>query len=23
MIAVILLIAGVAIWMWANWKRGK
>ncbi|TLF43933.1 hypothetical protein FEI14_01635 [Lacticaseibacillus zeae] len=23
MIAVILLIAGAAIWAWANWKRGK
>ncbi|AYG24430.1 hypothetical protein CFM84_00095 [Lacticaseibacillus paracasei] len=23
MIAVMLLIAGVAMWMWANWKRGK
>ncbi|MCT3168931.1 hypothetical protein EFO71_06725 [Lacticaseibacillus rhamnosus] len=23
MIAVILLIAGAAMWMWANWKRGK
>ncbi|QPB58462.1 hypothetical protein GFB64_06125 [Lacticaseibacillus paracasei] len=23
MIAVMLLIAGVAMWMWVNWKRGK
>lgn len=23
MIAVMLLIAGAAIWMWANWKREK
>ncbi|MBB1163677.1 hypothetical protein FOS38_01715 [Lactobacillus rhamnosus] len=23
MIAVMLLIAGAAIWAWANWKRGK
>ncbi|RXS52032.1 hypothetical protein ETB91_13530 [Lacticaseibacillus rhamnosus] len=23
MIAVMLLTAGVATWMWANWKRGK
>ncbi|MCT3338772.1 hypothetical protein EFP53_13365 [Lacticaseibacillus paracasei] len=23
MIAVMLLTAGVAMWMWANWKRGK
>ncbi|AYG24452.1 hypothetical protein B9J76_11610 [Lacticaseibacillus paracasei] len=23
MIAVMLLIAGVAMWMWANWRRGK
>ncbi|TLF37297.1 hypothetical protein FEI15_13725 [Lacticaseibacillus zeae] len=23
MIAVMLLISGVAMWMWANWKRGK
>ncbi|PTS50953.1 hypothetical protein DBQ68_06645 [Lactobacillus sp. DS15_6] len=23
MIAVMLLIACVAMWMWANWKRGK
>ncbi|MED7631463.1 hypothetical protein DB330_12760 [Lacticaseibacillus casei] len=23
MIAVMLLIAGVAMWMWANWKRIK
>ncbi|MCT3316103.1 hypothetical protein EFP66_07440 [Lacticaseibacillus paracasei] len=23
MIAVMLLIAGASIWVWANWKRGK
>ncbi|MED7631885.1 hypothetical protein DB330_10410 [Lacticaseibacillus casei] len=23
MIAVMLLIVGVAMWMWANWKRIK
>ncbi|MCT3146210.1 hypothetical protein EFO61_12565 [Lacticaseibacillus rhamnosus] len=23
MTGVMLLIAGAAIWMWANWKRGK
>ncbi|AWR92575.1 hypothetical protein DMC16_12970 [Lacticaseibacillus paracasei] len=23
MIAVILIISGAAMWMWANWKRGK
>ena len=23
MIAVMLLIAGASMWMWANWKRGK
>ncbi|EPD02458.1 hypothetical protein Lpp125_00827 [Lacticaseibacillus paracasei subsp. paracasei Lpp125] len=23
MIAVMLLIVGAAMWMWANWKRGK
>ncbi|QEM99215.1 hypothetical protein D0638_06355 [Lacticaseibacillus paracasei] len=23
MIAVMLLISGVAMWMWANWRRGK
>ncbi|MBB1167266.1 hypothetical protein EFO53_05215 [Lacticaseibacillus rhamnosus] len=23
MIAVMLLISGAAMWMWANWKRGK
>ncbi|TJY21749.1 hypothetical protein FCF24_08450 [Lacticaseibacillus paracasei] len=23
MIAVMLIIAGAAMWMWANWKRGK
>ncbi|MCT2893682.1 hypothetical protein EFT57_12210 [Lacticaseibacillus paracasei] len=23
MIAVILLVAGAAMWMWANWKRIK
>ncbi|AWR92592.1 hypothetical protein DMC16_14915 [Lacticaseibacillus paracasei] len=23
MIAFMLLISGAAMWMWANWKRGK
>ncbi|MSC16852.1 hypothetical protein GKD24_00370 [Lactobacillus paracasei] len=23
MIAVMLLISCVAMWIWANWKRGK
>lgn len=23
MIAVMLVISGAAMWMWANWKRGK
>ncbi|MCT2893974.1 hypothetical protein EFT57_13905 [Lacticaseibacillus paracasei] len=23
MIAVMLLISCAAMWMWANWKRGK
>ncbi|MFU0844536.1 hypothetical protein FEZ40_11395 [Lacticaseibacillus paracasei] len=23
MIAVMLIISGAAMWMWANWKRGK
>ncbi|MCT3335169.1 hypothetical protein EFP43_08835 [Lacticaseibacillus paracasei] len=23
MIAVMLLISGAAMWMWANWKRRK
>ncbi|MCS6150517.1 hypothetical protein DQM07_00270 [Lacticaseibacillus paracasei subsp. paracasei] len=23
MIAVMLLISGASIWVWANWRRGK